>query len=184
MHFGILVVYPPDATAINGVVAWTQLPCSPPFASFLPRAPLLIWAHLPPQARQIKFLFQHWSGGVGGKQLTGSGRATLTFLSACQEQRLLARQHYFCSVCPQLRAGQPQTPWGSGPSAASVYKSHARCFGCELYDCFCGKQWACWFKNLVPKCTCVNVREASEGVTKNAPGQGKLKTDRVFTSAR
>lgn len=105
----------PDATAINGVVAWTQLPCSPPFVSFLPRAPLLIWAHLPPQGRRIKFLFQHWSGGVGGKQLTGSGRATLAFLSACQEQRLLARQHCFCSVCPQLRAGQPQRhPGGVG----------------------------------------------------------------------
>lgn len=106
---------PPATTAINGVVAWTQLPRSPPpFASFLPRAPLLIWAHLPPQGRQIKFLFERRSGGVGGKQ-TGSGRATLTFLSACQEQRLLARQHYFCPVCPQLRAGQPQRhPGGAG----------------------------------------------------------------------
>lgn len=28
----------------------------------LPRAPLLIQAHLPPQGRQIKFLFQHWCG--------------------------------------------------------------------------------------------------------------------------
>lgn len=28
----------------------------------LPRAPLLIWAHLPPRVRHIKFLFQHWSG--------------------------------------------------------------------------------------------------------------------------
>lgn len=27
---------PPDTMAINGVVAWTQLPCSPPFASFCP----------------------------------------------------------------------------------------------------------------------------------------------------
>lgn len=34
MHSGIHMVSPPDTMAINGVVARTQAPCSPPFASF------------------------------------------------------------------------------------------------------------------------------------------------------
>lgn len=57
---------PPDTTAINGVVCVDTAALSFSILRVLPpRAPLLIRAHLPPQGRQIKFLFQHWGGGGG-----------------------------------------------------------------------------------------------------------------------
>lgn len=62
---------PPDTTAINGVVCVdTAALSSSILRVLLPGAPLLIRAHLPPQGRQIKFLFSAlgWRGWGGGKQ--------------------------------------------------------------------------------------------------------------------
>lgn len=64
MHFGAPVVFPHPRHHGNkwcGCVDTAALFST--LRVLLPKAPLLIWAHLPPQGRQIKFLFQHWSGG-------------------------------------------------------------------------------------------------------------------------